>query len=240
MSSRFVVIDTEATGTDTESDEIVEIGAVEVDPECPTVGIPESCLCNPGIPIPPEASAVHHIIDTDVKGAEGIASVLYRLCRKYDRDTYFVAHNAPFDRDVMDLGSIGENRKWIDTLRLAKHAWPDAPNYKNQTLRYYLTLPIPRSLPANRVECDILCTAHVLLRAMEALGTRDPEELIEVAARPVELQTVPFGKHKGEAWSEVPTDYLQWVLRTDFDDDIDIHHTAEAVLSSREMADANQ
>jgi hypothetical protein len=30
-----------------------------------------------------------------------------------------------------------------------------------------------------------------------------------------DTQTMPFGKHKGESFSEIPTDYLEWLAKRD-------------------------
>jgi len=32
---------------------------------------------------------------------------------------------------------------------------------------------------------------------------------------------IPFGKRKGMLFSEIPTDYLQWLLTADLDEDMD-------------------
>ena len=42
---------------------------------------------------------------------------------------------------------------------------------------------------------------------------------------------MPFGKHKGALFSEIPTDYLQWILSTDLDGDMAYtvkHHLRQA------------
>jgi uncharacterized protein (DUF3820 family) len=42
---------------------------------------------------------------------------------------------------------------------------------------------------------------------------------------------MPFGKHKGALFSEIPADYLQWLLGTDLDEDMTYtvrHHLGQA------------
>ena len=66
--SRGVVVDTETTGTDSNTDAIIELGMVlfEYDPETGIVydvlGTYDQ-LEEPGFPIPPESTAVHGITD---------------------------------------------------------------------------------------------------------------------------------------------------------------------------------
>jgi len=52
-----------------------------------------------------------------------------------DETAVIAAHNARFDRGF--LPSL-HGCRWLDTMRGAKHLWPDAPNYQNSTLFYWL------------------------------------------------------------------------------------------------------
>jgi len=64
LESPIAFIDVETTGTDTHSDRIVELSVLKVHPD----GREEykSHRVNPGVPIPAEATAIHHITDADV------------------------------------------------------------------------------------------------------------------------------------------------------------------------------
>src|SRR5699024_221809 len=61
----LVFLDLETTGVDPAKDRIIEISLVKVRPD----GGKEvkTRRLNPGMPIPPEATAIHHITDDDVK-----------------------------------------------------------------------------------------------------------------------------------------------------------------------------
>ena len=70
--------DLETTGTDALHDRIVEISMIKVMPD--GTDIQRTVRVNPGMPIPAEATAVHHITDADVADkplfsqlAEGLA-----------------------------------------------------------------------------------------------------------------------------------------------------------------------
>lgn len=209
-------------------------------------------LSNPGRPISIEAMAVHHITDEMVEDASPIENVLYGR-DIYDRREGRVpaAHNAEFDQGVMPQdwrarNLIGSQQylvdgtqpqlDWIDTFRCAMHIFPDSPRYSNQVLRYHLGLDVS-DMPeeaggiVHRALYDTWCTAKMLLRMLE---THTPEQLIELSGRPVNLATltkrVGFGKHKDLHWSEVPTDYLRWILEKSDITDPDQLHTARVRL----------
>ncbi|MEM8626045.1 MAG: DUF3820 family protein [Pseudomonadota bacterium] len=212
------VIDFETTGLD-ESAGVVEIGWCDIAGE--TIKGSGSAICDPGFPIPPEASAIHHITDEHVKGFRGASSMLADLA---GADVY-VAHNSRFDRQFADP----LNRSpWICTLKAARRVWPDAPSHGNQVLRYWLGINLPAKLaePAHRAGPDAVVTAHLLLRLMDHASV---EEMIAWEAMPSILPKMPFGKHKGERFSEVPKDYLGWIVRQ-HDIDPDVKFTAEAAL----------
>jgi exodeoxyribonuclease X len=58
------VIDIETTGIDPAVDAIIEIASVDLLKDG-TIANQRSTLVRPPIPVPPESSAVHHLIDED-------------------------------------------------------------------------------------------------------------------------------------------------------------------------------
>jgi len=44
--------------------------------------------------------------------------------------------------------------------------------------------------------------------------------MIRISSNPVLIPRMPFGKHMGLLFSKVPTDYLEWLLTTELDEDI--------------------
>ena len=58
MAKRPIYYDTETTGIKAEKDRVIEIAAFD-----PVQDRTFEALVNPGMPIPAEASAVHHITD---------------------------------------------------------------------------------------------------------------------------------------------------------------------------------
>ena len=70
---RAAVIDTETTGTDLQRDKVIELAVVvfEYDRDTGEIGpvvARYSAFEDPGFPIPPESTAIHHITDDMVRG----------------------------------------------------------------------------------------------------------------------------------------------------------------------------
>jgi exodeoxyribonuclease X len=231
------VLDCETTGIDPRTDAVVEIASVYVSTPSTSsggvIGEPRVSLVYPisadGSPrtIPAEASGIHHIVDEDVADAPLLFEALH-LVITYPVDI-FCAHNSPFDSSFLSMLS----GRWIDTLRCARHLYPEAPNHKNMTLKYFLRLDMPRGGGAHRADADVLVTAHILARMMRE---RSVEELLELSVRPVLLRKMGFGKYRGLPFEELPSDYLGWMERTILSElgcDPDLAFTVKAELARR-------
>ena len=218
------VVDVETTGLDPKEDRVVEFAMVQSFPDGDEPEVIINELTCPGRRIPPEVSAIHHIVDADVAGRPTLEIVvkdcgLWPSAANVGSGALFVAHNAPFDRSFLEP-VIGP-RKWIDTCRVAKHLWPDAPKFGNQVMRYYLELTVAMlagaSLQPHRALYDALVT-EALFRAALA-RTEDLDELLKLSITPVLLKNIPLGTHFGKAFEDVPTGYLKWMATKTWDDE---------------------
>lgn len=222
------ILDTETTGLDPIEDKLVELASIPLNSDSYF-----SSLCNPGRGIPPEAMAIHHITEEDAASFPSPMSVTHRWLQSLGEPDILVAHNAKFDRGMMEslLGAI--RPKWICTYKCAIMLWPDAPKHSNQVLRYWLGLKPDASLMTglapHRALYDIIVTREIL-RTM--LKLQPLEKLLEWSSGPILLPKVSFGKHNGKLWSEVDRGYLGWVLRQD-DMDEDKIHTARYWMDRR-------
>lgn len=225
--TRFAVVDVETTGLNHETDKVVQIAAYQV--YRGEITLLYESLVHPLRPIPPEVSAVHHITDRDVEFALPWDAVWPEVAAVLAPADVLVAHNAAFDRSFLPSSL---EKPWLCTKRLAQHLWPDAPNHKNQTLRYCLGLELDAA--AHDASGDTLVTAHVLSKEIEAYlqngGVDSVEALIQLADSPVAIQKMPFGKHFGTTLTDVPLDYLRWALRNIADMDADLRWSMEQVL----------
>ncbi len=234
------VVDVETTGVDAAKDRVVEVAAVPVrlgpgsneNAPCFNAEIGEgaSSLVYPAIPIPPTASAVHHLIDEDVESAPPLGRAINQILGPFwqaDQQRIFVAHSARFDRSF--LPPLQEGSQWICTYRCALHVWPEAPRHSNQTLRYWLKLPVSRDLPVHRALGDAVVTAHLFARLLQE---RSLDDLLKLSTKAVLLKRLTFGKHKDRLWTEVPTDYIEWFI-SQKPDDPDERYTAKYELARR-------
>ena len=239
--TRIRVIDLETTGIGPEH-EVVEIAAVDVvGSDLVIVG---SDLVRPSIPIPPEASAVHHILDDHVGGCAQFEDLLpYYL----DVDgnvgvEAFAAHNWQFESQW--LGNTLGGRPAICTFKCAVRLWPEAPAHNNQCLRYWLR---PKGLSAvianssHRAFPDAYVTGFLLRELLERASL---EELIEWTINPVLLPRITFGKHRGSDWKDVPLDYLDWLIaQRDMNPDVRFtaqHHRRNCISRAARFSNATR
>jgi DNA polymerase-3 subunit epsilon len=101
LTRPLVVIDTETTGTDPQTDRIVQIGLVRIEPAAPENLGEWSYLVDPGEPIPPEAIHVHGISDDDVYGQRRFRDV-WSLVDGVLYGADLCAYNARFDLAMID------------------------------------------------------------------------------------------------------------------------------------------
>jgi exodeoxyribonuclease X len=103
-------------------------------------------------------------------------------------------------------------------------------------LRYYLGLDLDEALamPPHRAGPDTYVTGFILV---EALNLASVEDMMAWTNAPSLLPRVNFGKHRGQAWSELPGDYLSWLVNKS-DMDVDTKFTAKHWLDQRRRANA--
>ncbi len=169
---RYCVIDVETTGLRPVADRVVEIACALVDGDR-VVGR-WAMLVNPGIAIPPAASAIHGITDGMVRDAPDVRNAL-RHARRLCRGRLVTAHCARFDLSFVGA-SVGNAA--LCTMRLARALIPEAPNHKNQTLRRFLGIDriAGEDLPAHRALGDALVAAHVLIACRRRFRALRPNE----------------------------------------------------------------
>lgn len=224
------VFDVETTGIDPKDHRVIEIAAYDLDTDQNTVTRVGSELVLPYRDIPPEASAVHHIIESDLADALPFDRVWTQF--QQGAPPIFAAHNCEFEQGYL---SAAAGTQWICTLKSSLRAWPDAPAHGNQVLRYHHKFDaydgFDRALAsrAHRAEPDAYVTAY-LLRKLLLVHTID--DLLAWTKEPKAFPTIAFGKHRGSKWSDIPRDYLEWMLKQ-AGMDSDALHCAKIELSRR-------
>ncbi len=232
-----MVLDFETTGKDTETCRPVEFASVILrDGKIEK----NSALINPGIPIEPEASAVHHLIDDDVAACPPWSDAKkWILSQRFD---VLVAHNAQFDMAMLALdGGMPAGIPVLCTWRMARKLLPDLPTYSNMALHYRLGLP-GRPTESHRAMADALVTMglyrHLLSLAIK--NAKDPsfidlDKFVAWVNGPMMEKKIRFGKYRDELWADIArkdASYLKWVLeKSDIAaNDPDIRYTIETLL----------
>ncbi len=220
---RYWVVDSETTGVGPEDKAVEVAGFLFEDDKMIRY---HSSLVNPGIPIPPEASEVHHLTDEDVADAPSIDAAMMPFFE--DDFDFVVAHNAAFDKRFMDFGEA----PWMCSLKLARAVYPEAPSHRNQFLRYWIKLPklvhsYNAQAAAHRALYDAEVTSYLFQHLLSKATSDDPiQKMLHVSNNPQLLKTCRLKKYEGKPWSEVPRDYLNWILNPKtphprpFDEDI--------------------
>ena len=230
------VIDVETSGLDPKENEVIEIAIVHVNIDSKEISPNGSSLFKPSHPIPAEASAINHITDEMVAGANAFEDEITRWLP--GDDIVLCSHNAKFDK-----GFTKSQDDWIDTKAIALHLWPEAPKHTLQFLRYWLKLNVPysafgESITPHRAYGDTIVAAYLLLRAVDTILEKYPnanviEGLLRLSGMPAEQTIISFGKHKGTPWNKIPYDYLIWLTDKDFNNMPEVQHTLKMTLQRR-------
>jgi exodeoxyribonuclease X len=199
-------IDIETTGIDPARDAVVEIASVDLLREGGITNRQET-LVRPAVPVPPESSAVHHLIDADLVNAPVLTEVISRF---KGADAY-IAHNCDFERSF--LGNYLHPATWICTYKCALRVWPNLTSHNNQALRYTLGLINPHgiertTLSPHRALSDAIVTSAILEQLLKHATWSD---LVQWSGEPPVLTVFGFGKHRGQRFDQAPRDYLEWI-----------------------------
>lgn len=183
----YVVVDVETTGLHPETDEIIEVAAIR------SIGGKFEVyrtLVFPRNRIPEFVTQLTGIRNIDVMNAPQIKKVAPKLLN-FVRDLPIVAHNAPFDVKFIAAAfeKIGADidMKYIDTVPLARIAFPGMQNYKLATL--IDALKLIQGKQQHRAESDAtatlrlfeLCQSEIPRRATEEKRLYEQEQLLEKA-----------------------------------------------------------
>lgn len=211
---RILIADTETTGL-MDHDEICELAFLEIDTNM-IVQKEFQTLIKPTVPMSPTASAVNHITDEDLVDAPGIDDIFSQFPEDYFANVFLIAHNCKFDKRFLSKywGISGE----FCTLRASKSFYPRSPNHQLQTLRYYLKLDVDGG--SHRAMLDVFVKHELLKRILQDSSLSLPD-LLETSNRPVRIECISFGKHRGALLKDLPASYRRWLLTVaDIDDDL--------------------
>lgn len=211
----LIFLDTESTGIDPTKDRLCQVcykteaGGIRTE------------YFKPPVPISIEAMSVTHITNKMVADKPAfIGSPMHKDLEKLLADGALVAHNAKFDKTMLELEGLVIPR-FICTLRLARHLDADGiiPKYNLQFLRYYLDLEVEGSAHDAEGDVNVLYEVFKRLFAKMRAGEESDDavitKMIDISSKPSLFRTFNFGKHMGKKLEDVAkTDrnYLDWLL----------------------------
>ena len=188
----YVVVDTETTGLKTDSDEIVQIGAVRIVGGRVLDGDSFERLANPGRPIPAASIRFHGITDDRVVHAPPVDEIV-REFADFAGDAVLIGHNIAFDLAFLNRSLRFENPT-LDTMLLSVGAFPDHRGHTLEDLAKLYDEPV-RDRHSALGDADL--TARLFLRMADDLArvgvTRfgDAQAMCADAARRIAAMRAP-------------------------------------------------
>lgn len=215
---KFVCLDCETTGLDAQQHRIIEVAVMCFDMN--EVYDQMESLVDPQCEIPDTSIAIHHITSEMVLGKPFIEHILPDILRLIGNHI-IIGHGIAFDIELLAVAAerhgipcnVRQNR-FLDTLRLAR-LYGESPINSLEHLRKHFNIPLEG---AHRAMSDVIVNKEVFKHLVKSYKTT--EQLFEVLSRPILMNTMPLGKHKGRLLKEIPLQYLQWMAHKDFDQDL--------------------
>lgn len=172
----WTIIDLETTGVNPKKDSIIEIGALRIT----EAGEKREfhSLIDPGFPLPRYITEITGIDDGMLAGQPPVDAVTDAFCH-FLADSVLIAHNAPFDGAFLRPYIGVPPDQWLDTIVLAKIAFPDLPSYALVNL--VSSLDLANEAP-HRAMGDVAATA-LLFQRIEAVFSSLDKGLIAALIR---------------------------------------------------------
>ena len=238
LARPLAFIDLETTGTNVAVDRIVEIAVLRVMPG----GSSElrTRRVNPGMPIPPESTAVHRITDEDVHHEPEFWELAGSLAT-YLADCDFAGFGVVrFDMKLLQAEFRRANvpfsmdgRYVVDAMAIF---FDREPRNLSAAVRFYCGKDFADAHAARE---DVLASLEVLaaqfdryeglptsLPELGAVGVRRDPSWIDADGKLVRVNgeaAIGFGKYRGRTLASLREEdprYLRWILASDFSDEV--------------------
>lgn len=233
LTKPIIFFDLETTGTNITRDRIVEISIIKVNPD--GTETEKTRRLNPGIPIPAEATAIHHITDEDVKDCPTFRQIAKSLLDIFDNCDIAGFNSNKFDVPML----IEEFARAGEVFSIAERRFVDVQNIfhkmEQRTLAAAYRFYCGKELTdAHSATADTRATYEVLKSQLDRYDTlqNDVAALAEFSrqGRNLDLagrivlndKDVPvfnFGKHKGVPVEEVlhkEPAFFAWMQQREF------------------------
>ena len=232
LTKPVVFFDLETTGTSVTNDRIVEICLLKVFPDGKETA--RTYRVNPGRPIPPAATAVHHITDDDVRDKPTFAQIAQEVANLFEGSDI-----AGFNSNRFDVPMLAEEflRAGVD-LDFSRPRFIDVQviyhKMEQRTLSAAYKFYCGKNLEdAHSAEGDTRATYEVLKAQLDRYDQlqNNIDWLSEYTSytRNVDFsgffiynekgeEIVNFGKYKGQRLTEVlyrDPSYYDWIMKSD-------------------------
>ncbi len=169
--AREIVLDTETTGFDPKTgDRLVELACLEIESYVPT-GRSFHVYVDPCRDMPPEAEKIHGLSSAFLRGKPRFEHPeVAEAFLEFVGDAPLIAHNAGFDRSFINWELANCNReiiperRWIDTLALAKHRFPGMHNSLDALCKRFKVSLSEREKHGALIDAKLLAAVYLELK----------------------------------------------------------------------------
>lgn len=233
LGKPIVFFDLETTGLDILNDHIVEISLVKLMPDGKE--IIKTRRINPGIPIPPEATAVHHITDEDVANEPTFRQIAKSLAEIFADSDIAGFNSNRFDIPMLDqeFHNAGveidfSKARFIDVQTIFHKK---EPRNLVAAYKFYCGKDLEA---AHSAAADTYATYEVLKAQLEkypdlpdnvaqlsdfASNNKNVDYMGRLIYNDQKQEVINFGKYKGRLAEEVlkaDPSYYQWIQQGQF------------------------
>lgn len=233
LKNPLVIFDLETTGMNIVTDRIVEISYLKIYPNGKEEG--KTMRINPGIPIPPETTAIHGIRNEDVADAPTFAAIAKNLSKVIEGCDLAGYNSNRFDipllaeeflRAEVDIDLM--RRKFIDVQTIF---YKKEPRTLAAAYKFYCDGDLEN---AHSAEADTRATYEVLKAQLDrypdlendvnflskfSAFTRNADFAGRIVYDENEQELFNFGKYKGQKVADVlkkDPGYYGWIMQGDF------------------------
>lgn len=233
LKKPIVFFDLETTGTNILADRIVEISIIKLMPNGTENEV--TLRINPEIPIPPEATAIHHITDADVADCPTFKQVAQRIA-----DLFIDADVAGFNSNRFDVPMLCEEllRAGIN-FDMSRRHFVDVQTIfhklEQRTLSAAYKFYCDKNLDdAHSANADTRATYEVLKAQLDrypqlkndinfladfSTQNKNADLMGRIVYNADGKEVFNFGKYKGQVVEDVfrhDTGYYAWMMQGDF------------------------
>ena len=244
---KYILLDTETTGFE-ENDKIIQLGYIVLDGKNVEV---VNQFCYSDTPISIGAMETHNITPEMIEGLPSCQELsgFKKLQELNTKENFLIIHNAKFDLEMLQKEGFENKMQLIDTLKVARHLFPDEEAHRLQYFRYKLKLyqkekdeakKLGIEVKAHDAIGDVLVLKLFLSELRKIVMQKFPNEdsvlkMVELTNTPVFIPKMKLGKYKGQLLEDIvkkDRGYLEWALENMDKLDEDLRYSIKTVLNN--------